>query len=148
MIVLALVLDLPFESAFNAGVLTAITVAACLAYIVAHELTHAVLHWWLTREPPTVAVRFPYLVTGSQAVLTRSTAVVVALTPLVLYTLVLLDLLRTLPTSFFLTIYVVLVLNVAGSVGDVLQAHAFVKLPPAALIRDDGEETSVFLPMA
>lgn len=148
MIVLALVLDLPFESAFDAGVLTAITVAACLVYMVAHELTHAALLWWLTRERPTVAVRFPYLVTGSQAVLTRSTAVVVALTPLVLYTLVLLDLLRTLPTSFFLTVYVVLVLNVAGSVGDVLQAHAFVRLPAAALIRDDGEETSVFLPMA
>lgn len=148
LIVLALVLDLPFASTLSIGASTTITVAACLAYMVVHELTHAVLLWWLTRERPTVAVRFPYLITGSRAILTRGAAVVVALTPLVLYTLVLVDLLRTLPPDFFLTVYVVLVLNVAGSAGDVLQAHAFLKLPHAALIRDDGEETSVFLPMA
>ncbi|WP_454083355.1 DUF3267 domain-containing protein [Georgenia sp. Marseille-Q6866] len=146
MITLALVLDLPFQSTLSTGASVSITVVACLAYMVVHELTHAALLWWLTRERPTVGVRFPYLITGSQAFLTRGGAVVVALTPLVLYTLVLLDLLRSLPPEFFLTVYVVLVLNVAGSAGDVLQARAFLRLPPAALIRDDGEETSVFLP--
>ena len=146
MIALALVLDLPFQSTLSTGVSVSITVVACLAYMVVHELTHAVVLWWLTRERPTVGVRFPYLITGSQAFLTRGRAVVVALTPLVLYTLVLLDLFRSLPSEFFLTVYVVLVLNVAGSAGDVLQARAFFRLPPEALIRDDGEETSVFLP--
>lgn len=147
MIVAALVLDLPFQSTLSTGVSVSITVVACLAYMVVHELTHAALLWWLTHERPTIGVRFPYLITGSQAVLTRVEAVVVALTPLVLYTLVLLSLLRSLPSEVFLTVYVVLVLNVAGSAGDVLQARAFLRLPPVALIRDDGEETSVFLPM-
>ncbi len=146
MIVVALVLDLPFESTLGTALTITITVAACLAYMVVHELTHAVLLWWLTQERPTVAVRLPYLITGSQALLTRGKAVVVALAPLVLYTVVLLDLLRTLPSQFFLTVYVVLVLNVAGSSGDVLQAYAFLRLPQAALIRDDGNVTSVFLP--
>lgn len=146
MIAMAFVLDLPFESTLSTGLMTAITVAACLVYMVVHELTHAVLLWWLTRERPTVAVRLPYLTTGSQAFVTRGMAVVVALAPLVLYTVVLLNLLRTLPSNFFLTVYVVLVLNVAGSAGDVLQARAFLKLPHVALVRDDGRQTSVFLP--
>ncbi len=146
MIVLALVLDLPFESAMSTGVSTAVTVAACVLYMIVHELTHAVALWWLGQSRPTVAVRLPYLTTGSQALLTRRKAVVVALAPLVLYTLVLLDLLRTLPSDFFLTVYVVLVLNVAGSAGDVVQAHAILRLPHAALVRDDGSETTVYLP--
>lgn len=146
MTVLALVLDLPSGSALSTGARVAITVTACLVYMLVHELTHAAMLWWLTQERPTIGVRLPYLITGSPAILTRGRAVVVALTPTVLYTLVLLDLLRTLPSQFFLTVYVVLVLNVAGSAGDVLQAHAFLRLPRTVLIRDDGTETSVFLP--
>lgn len=146
MIVLALVLDLPFGSTLSTGASVAITVTACLIYMLVHELTHAAMLWWLTQERPTIRVRLPYLITGSPAILTRSRAVVVALAPTVLYTLVLLDLLRTLPSQFFLTVYVVLVLNVAGSAGDVQQTHAFLRLPRTALIRDTGKETSVFLP--
>jgi len=148
MIVVALVLDLPFESDLSTALTITITVAACVAYMVVHELTHAALLWWLTKERPTVAVRLPYLITGSQALLTRGRAVVVAVAPLVLYTVLLLGLLWTLPSQFFLTVYIVLVLNVAGSAGDALQAHAFLRLPHAALIRDDGKVTSVFLPTA
>lgn len=148
MIVLALVLDLPRGDGLSSGVKVLITVAGCLAYMLVHELTHAVMLWWLTQERPTIRVRFPYLITGSPAFLTRAGAVAVALTPGLLYTLVLLDLLRTLPSQLFVTVYVVLVLNVAGSAGDVLQARGFLKLPRTALIRDNGRETSVFLPAA
>ncbi|WNB86953.1 DUF3267 domain-containing protein [Cellulomonas sp. ATA003] len=148
MVVAALVLDLPVVSSWSTGTGVAITVAACVATMVVHELTHAVLLRWLTGDRPTVAVRLPYLTTGSEAFLTRGQAVVVALAPLVVLTPVLLGLLRALPPDFFLTVYVVLALNVAGSAGDALQAQAFVTLPRAALVRDDGERTSVYLPVA
>lgn len=146
MVLAAWVLELPLDSTLNVGVTTALTVGACLAYMALHELTHALALWVLTRERPTVAVRLPYLVTGSEALLTRGTAVIVALTPVVLHTSALLGLLATLPSDYFLTTYVVLGLNLAGSAGDVLQARAFLRLPSAALIRDDGQTTSVFLP--
>lgn len=147
LIILTLVVDLPFDNGLSLGITVALTVAACLVYLVVHQLTHAVLLWGLTRVRPTITVRLLYLTTGSKGILTRGQAVLVALAPLLVYPLVLLDFLRSLPTTFFLTFYVVLVLNVASSAGDVLKAHAIVKLPSTALIRDDGKETTVFLPI-
>ena len=142
----ALLLDLPLDGSWHPAVVAAVTVAACVVYMVVHEATHGAVLWWLTKVRPTFAVRLPYLVTGSPALISRRQAVVVALTPVVLWGLVLLDLLRDLPAELFLTVYVVLVLNVAGSAGDALQAHAFARLPADALVRDDGRVTEVFLP--
>ncbi|MFC5043376.1 DUF3267 domain-containing protein [Ornithinimicrobium kibberense] len=111
-----------------------------------HELTHAGLLWALTGTRPTVGVRLPYLVTGSQALLPRRTATTVALGPLVLWGLVLLGLLAVVPDEMFLTVYVLAGLNLAGSAGDLLQAWRVGRLPSAALVRDDGRRTTVHLP--
>lgn len=142
----AFVLDLPLDSELSGVVVTLVTVASCLVYMPTHELTHALLLWGLTRERPSIGVRLPYLVTGSQALLTRRVAVVVALGPVVLHTILLLALLVTVPNPFFLTVYIVLGLNLASSAGDVLQARGFLRLPGAALVRDDGVTTSTFCP--
>jgi len=146
MVAAALVLDLPLDGPLGPVVTTVLTIGACLAYMALHELTHALLLWMLTHERPSIAVRLPYLVTGSRALLTRATAVVVALAPLAFFTPVLLVLLGALPSRYFLTAYVVLGLNLASSAGDVFQAQAFLRLPGPALIRDDGKQTSVYLP--
>ena len=110
-----------------------------------HELTHAGLLWALTGTRPTVGVRLPYLVTGSQALLSRRTALTVALGPLVLWGLVLLGLLAVVPADLFLTVYVLVGLNLAGSAGDLLQAWRIARLPSSALVRDDGRRTTVHL---
>lgn len=123
-----------------------VTVAACLLFMVLHELTHGLVLWVLTRVPPTYAVRLPYLVTGSQALLRRREAVAVALAPLLLWGAVLLVLLSVVPADLFLTVYVLLALNVAAAAGDVLQAWVFGRLPQGALVRDDGRQTTVYLP--
>lgn len=146
LIAVALLLDLPFDGSWHPAVVAAITAAACVAYMVVHEATHGTALWWLTKVRPTFAVRLPYLVTGSPALISRRQAIAIALAPVVLWGLVLLTLLRDLPAELFLTVYVVLVLNVAGSAGDALQAYAFARLPADALIRDDGRVTTVYLP--
>lgn len=55
-------------------------------------------------------------------------------------------LLVTLPSQFFFSVYIVTILNFAGSSGDYFQAYAVAKLPPTALIQDDGRVTTVYLP--
>ena len=147
LIAVALLLDLPLDGSWHPAVVAALTVAACLVYMVAHEAIHGVFLWWLTKVRPTFAVRLPYLVTGSPALISRRHAIVVALAPVVLWGLVLLSLVRDLPSELFLTVYVVLVINVASSAGDALQAYAFARLPADALVRDDGRVTQVFLPV-
>ncbi|WP_143780586.1 DUF3267 domain-containing protein [Ornithinimicrobium sp. CNJ-824] len=146
MVGLALLLDLPVDSAWGPWTVALVTVLACLAYMALHELTHAGLLWALTGTRPTVGVRLPYLVTGSQALLSRRTATTVALGPLVLWGLVLLGLLAVVPDQVFLTGYVLAGLNLAGSAGDLLQAWRVGRLPSSALVRDDGRRTTVHLP--
>lgn len=67
------------------GVTAAVTVAAVVVYMVAHEFTHGTALWALTRVRPTYAVRLPYLSTGSQALLPRRDVVVVAVAPFALW---------------------------------------------------------------
>lgn len=52
-----------------------------------------------------------------------------------------------LPQDGLLTVYVLMALNVAGSVGNGVQAWAFSRLTPDALVRDDGTKTTVFPPV-
>ncbi|WP_131105478.1 DUF3267 domain-containing protein [Ornithinimicrobium sufpigmenti] len=145
-IALALLLDLPLDSGWGSGITAVVTVAAVVVYMVGHELTHGAMLWALTRVRPTYAVRLPYLTTGSQALLTRPAAVTVALAPFLLWAVLLSALWLTLPQDGRLTLYVLLALNAAGSVGDAVQAWAFARLAPGSLIRDDGRQTTVFSP--
>jgi Putative zincin peptidase len=146
MVGLALLLDLPFASNWSTGLTIAVTVAACLVYMAVHELTHGAILWLLTGVRPTIALRFPYLTTGSQGHLGRRSFVVVALAPAVLWGASLLVTLLVVPPQLLLATYVVTALNLAGSSGDYFQAYAVARLPRTALIRDDGKATTVFLP--
>lgn len=147
-ITLAFLLDLPLDSGWSGVVTAMVTVTAVVVYMLAHELTHGAALWALTRVRPAYAVRLPYLTTGSQALLTRRDAVIVAMVPFVIWAMVLAALWLTLPQDALLTIYVLMALNVAGSVGDGVQAWAFGRLAPGSLVRDDGSETTVFSPPA
>lgn len=146
MIGLALLLDLPLDSSWSAGVVAATTIALCVAYTVLHELTHGAALRLLTGVRPTFAVRLPYLVTGSPAYLDKTRAIVVALAPVIIWGAVLVAALLTVQSDLVLTVYIVLTLNVASSAGDYYEVWAIAALPAGALIRDDGEQTSVFLP--
>lgn len=146
MVGLVFVLDLPLDGRWSAGATAAATVVACVVYMAVHELTHAAALRTFSDVAPTVALRFPYLVTGSRAYLNRRAAAVVALAPGAVWGVVLIVLLLTLPQQFFLTVYVVTALNFAGSAGDCVEAHAVARLPQSALIQDDGTATRVFLP--
>jgi hypothetical protein len=123
-----------------------VTVAACLVYGAVHELTHGAVLRLLCAERPSIAVRFPYLITGSPAYLGRTSFIAVALAPSVVWGAVLLVLLVAVPAPLVLTVFVVAVLNFAGSSGDYVQAYSVARLPVGALIRDDGTTTTVFLP--
>lgn len=142
----AILLDLPLASDWASGVIIAVTLAACVTYSALHELTHGVLLGLLTGVRPTYAVRLPYLVTGCSAYLRKQSAIVVAVAPAVIWGVVLVVAMFTVPADALLTAYVVLTLNFAGSAGDFFQAWKISQLPRTALVRDAGKQTSVFLP--
>jgi Putative zincin peptidase len=113
----ALLLELPLESSWSSIFTISVTVFACLIYMAVHEATHGVVLHILTKVKPSYALRFPFLTTGNHAYLTRRSAVVVALAPAVIWGIVLVAALLTLPQDYLLTAYILLALNFAGSVG-------------------------------
>ncbi|MFZ2173166.1 MAG: DUF3267 domain-containing protein [Rhodococcus sp. (in: high G+C Gram-positive bacteria)] len=146
MIAVALAFDLPLDSGWNTWVLVVVTVVSVLLYMAVHELTHGAFIRFLSRTRPKYSVRFPFLTTGSTAYFSRKDAAVVALAHTVVWGIVLVAMLIVAPADFFLTVYVLTVVNFAGSAGDYVQSYAFSKLPPTALIQDNGRETTAFVP--
>lgn len=144
---LALILGFPLSGGFGTWVNFAVMVIACLLYMVIHELTHAGFLYLFSRTRPAFALRIPYLVVGGRGYLNTRSFIVVALAPVVVWGVILVILQVTLPAQFFFSVYIVTILNFAGSAGDYFQAYAVAKLPPIALIQDDGTATTVYLPV-
>ena len=93
----ALLLELPLETSWSLILTISVTLFACLIYMAVHEATHGVVLQMLTKVKSFYAVRFPFLTTGNHAYLTRRSAVVVALAPVVIWGIVLVAALLTLP---------------------------------------------------
>lgn len=141
----AILLDLQLASGWGTGVSIVVSVVACLSYMWAHEATHGVLLTAFSGQPSRYAVRFPYLTTGNDAFVSRRAFVVIALGPLLLWGVVLLGLVAVVPADARLTVYILCALNVAGSAGDLYQVWLAARLPGDALLRDDGNETTVMV---
>ncbi|MGJ7441738.1 DUF3267 domain-containing protein [Aquipuribacter sp. MA13-6] len=148
MVGVAAVADLSFATGWGTAMTWVVTLVACGVYMVLHELTHGAALRLLSDSGPSFAVRFPYLSTGSDAYLSRSTYIRVALAPAVVWGLVLLVAILLAPADWFLTLYVLTVLNLAGSAGDVVLVRAVLGVPQDALVRDDGRRTTVWVTTA
>lgn len=142
----ALLLDLPLATHWGPAVAIPVTLAACLVYMAVHEATHGVALQLLTKVKPSYAVRFPFLTTGNHAYLTRRSAVIVALAPTVIWGIVLVIALLTLPPDYLLSAYILLTLNFAGSAGDFVEVHVVSRQQQDALVKDDGNQIRVFVP--
>lgn len=146
MIGLAKLLKFPLTGNGSTGIKIGVTVFMCAVYMIVHELTHGVFVKLLSGVKPTYLVKFPFLCTGSKAYFNKKSFIIVALSPIVVWGISLIIMLLLLPPNFFLSIYIVTILNFAGAAGDYFQVYAISRMHPLALIQDDGNETKVFLP--
>ncbi|MDL5350146.1 DUF3267 domain-containing protein [Microbacterium sp. zg-YB36] len=142
----ALLFRLPLETAWPPAITILVTLLALLVYMALHELSHGVALQLMTGVRPTYALRFPFLTTGTDAYLNRRTAVIAALTPVIVWGLVLFAALTTVPQDCRLTVYILLTLNFAGSAGDFVEVYVASRQPAGALIQDDGDIVHVFVP--
>lgn len=147
-VAVSLVFDLPLASDWSPVVTIPVTVIALVVYMAAHEITHGISLQVLTRTRPSYSVRFPFLATSSPLYLTRRTIVILALSPCVVWGIVLFAALFLVPADARLTVYILLTLNFAGSAGDYLEAILALRQPREALLKDEGDCVQVFLPAA
>lgn len=122
-----------------------ITIGLVIIYMALHELTHGVFMQILSKKKPNYSFRFPYLTTGSQSFYNKMSFFIIALAPVIIWGIILMIVIAFIPETLFLSFYVVLGLNFAGSAGDYVQVYYLSKLPKNVLLQDDGNETKVFI---
>lgn len=145
MVFLAVYLKLPIQSDLKTITKILITVVFVVIYMFFHELTHGICIRLLSKKKLTYAIRFPFLITGSQTYFNKFNFIIIALAPVIIWGIILSITIFFIPQFLLLSTYVVLGLNFAGSSGDYMQVYYLSKCPRYSLIQDDGNETKVFI---
>ncbi|QGU08426.1 hypothetical protein COCCU_12630 [Corynebacterium occultum] len=146
-VAVALLFELPISSGWHPGIVIAVTIIAALIYMALHEATHGIALHILSGKPSSYSLRLPFLSTGNQSFFTQLSLVTAALAPVVLLGGLLLAALLLMPADFRMTLYILLSLNFAGSAGDYVESAIALKQPKNALLRDNGEDLEVYLPV-
>lgn len=108
------------------------------AYMLLHEAVHGVCIWAYVRRRPHFGFDGGYLWTGlKDAYFDKGSYLVIALSPVVLWGVVLLALGVALP-AWFPAICFVQAINLGGAAGDYYVAHALRSLPDETLCNDTG----------
>ena len=123
----------------------AVLIAGMIAYLVLHEFTHAAAMKAFGAGRLRFGFTGMYAYAGSEGDYFDKTAYrVIALAPLVVWTLLLTLLLAVTPESWFWVVYFIQIINVSGAAGDVYVTVRFAPLPDSILIRDTGVSMTVY----
>lgn len=142
----------PVSAAFSMG--TARTIGAfcfmaagILVYFLAHEWVHGVFIRLFTGKNAEFGFQLKkgMAYAYSQAYFPRGQYIVIALGPLVVWTVILGLLLKDVPDSWFWYLYVIQIVNVSGAVGDLYVTWLTLGMPKETLIRDNGMEMKYFV---
>ena len=143
---LALWTGLPLSSTLNPFLSFFITVVLVLVYMALHETMHAVFIKIFSRSRPAYRIRFPFLSVGSEAYFNRRSFIVIALAPVTIWGAALISLLALVPNPLFLSVYILMIVNFAGSAGDYIQAYIALTSPADTLFQDNGKATALYTP--
>ena len=142
----ALWVGLPLSTDLNPFLSFLVTVLLVLIYMSLHELTHTLFIKIFSGSLPSFRIRFPFLSVGSEATFKRSEFIVIALAPVLLWGALLIILLFVIPERFFLSIFILVIVNFAGSGGDYVQAYIAFNSHAHTLFQDNGKKTTLFIP--
>ncbi len=115
-----------------------------LVYVVLHELTHAVFMRRYCRAKVKFGFTGMYAYAGSAGYYCRKHYIIIALAPVVIWGLVLLVMNIVLPVEWFITVYLIQLMNVSGACGDLYVTWRFSKLPKDILVQDSGIAMTVY----
>ncbi|MDN7024869.1 DUF3267 domain-containing protein [Methanoculleus sp. FWC-SCC1] len=149
--------DIPAEASFTlSGSEGLAAIAAALAVLIGattvlvavHEGVHALFFWLVTGKRPYFGVTGFYAYVGAPpgVAITRNRYLGIALAPLLVVTLAGLLLLPAVPLIALPPLLLLLILNAAGSVGDLIASCWLLRYPPSVLVGDQGVAVVVIRP--
>src|SRR5699024_9973818 len=118
------------------------------AYLVLHELVHGVLIWFFSGRMAHFGFSGLYAYAGSEAYFKKSSYLIIALAPIVVWGMVLLLLIFLVPPDWFWVVYLIQAFNVSGAAGDLYVTVLFARLPKHILVQDTGTAMTVYAPQS
>ena len=135
-----------FEESFHTQTIAKLLALALgsVAYIILHELTHAVFMKRYSKEKVRFGFKGMYAFAGSDAYFYKKPYLIIALAPVVVWGLVLLALNLLLPPDWFWPVYAIQLSNLGGAAGDLYVTWRMWKMPDDVLVQDSGVAMNVY----
>jgi len=125
------------------GVLLAIT----LVMVLVHEGLHGLFFWLITHHRPSFGFRGYYAFASAPGwYIPRNPYLLVGLAPFVLITVIGLGLIAVAPYGFILPLLLLISMNAAGAVGDLMVVAWLLGKPSWFLVQDYGDGVSLYGP--
>lgn len=121
-----------------------VLVGGLFAYIILHELVHGIFMRLFSRQRVKYGFTGLYAFAGSDAYFDKTSYIIIALAPVVIWGAVLAVLCALLPPSWFWPVYIIQINNISGAAGDFYVTARFLLLPRDILVRDTGVAMTVF----
>ncbi len=139
-----LIKPINFYEIVNNPIVLCIILFLLIAYIILHEVVHGILIYIYSKRKPKYGFTGLYAYAGSESYFNKKQYIVIALSPIVIWGVVLLILNILLPFKFFWIIYFIQVNNISGAAGDLYITLVINKMPPNVLIKDTGIEMTIY----
>lgn len=130
-----------FSGILRAGVLFVLL----LLYIVLHELTHGVMMRALGASKVNFGFTGLYTYAGSDGYFDKKSFIIIALSPIVIWGVVLAVINILVPYNWIWTVYFIQIVNVAGASSDFYITAKLLLTKKPVLVRDEGVGMSVFV---
>ena len=121
-----------------------VMLAGLFVYIILHELVHGVFMRLFSKMRVKYGFTSLYAYAGSDAYFDKSSYIIIALAPVVVWGAVLALVCALVPPLWFWPLYIIQINNFAGAAGDFYVAVRFARLPREILVRDTGTAMTVF----
>lgn len=115
-----------------------------IVYMVLHELVHGLFMRGFSGVRPHYGFTGLYAYAGSTAYFTKKEYIIIALSPIVIWGVVLAVILLLVPAAWFWPVYMIEVINISGAAGDLYVTCRFARLPKDILIGDTGVAMTVY----
>ena len=121
-----------------------VMLASSLAYMVLHELAHAVAMKAFGTKKVKFGYTGVYAFAGSNDYYTKGAYLIIALAPVVVWGVILAVINAFVPLEWFWVVYFVQMSNISGAAGDFYVTFKFMKLPKDILVHDSGVDMKVY----
>ena len=133
------------ESYFSGVLRAGVLFVSLLLYIVLHELTHGVMMRALGASKVNFGFTGLYTYAGSDGYFDKKSFIIIALSPIVIWGVVLAVINILVPYNWIWTVYFIQIANVAGASSDFYITAKLLLTKKPVLVRDEGVGMSVFV---